>query len=92
MKHAFIAAEDQHFYNHPGIDAFGIGRALVSNLERLRNNRRPEGASTITQQVAKNFLLSSELSYERKFKEILLALRVERTFTEKAENPRALSE
>ncbi|MEZ0301986.1 MAG: penicillin-binding protein 1A, partial [Hyphomicrobiaceae bacterium] len=81
VKHAFIAAEDQHFYNHPGIDAFGIGRALVSNLERLRSNRRPEGASTITQQVAKNFLLNSELSYERKFKEILLALRIERTFT-----------
>ena len=53
----------------------------MSNLERLRNNRRPEGASTITQQVAKNFLLSSELSYERKFKEIILALRIERTFT-----------
>ena len=81
VKQAFIAAEDQHFYDHPGIDVFGIGRALVSNLERLRSNRRPEGASTITQQVAKNFLLSSELSYERKFKEILLALRIERTFT-----------
>jgi penicillin-binding protein 1A len=81
VKHAFIAAEDQHFYDHPGIDVFGIGRAIVSNLERLRSNRRPEGASTITQQVAKNFLLSSELSYERKLKEILLALRIERTFT-----------
>ena len=81
MKQAFIAAEDQNFYDHPGIDVFGIGRALVSNLERLRSNRRPEGASTITQQVAKNFLLSNELSYERKLKEIVLALRMERTFT-----------
>jgi penicillin-binding protein 1A len=81
VKQAFIAAEDQHFYHHPGVDIFGIGRALVSNLQRIRDNRRPEGASTITQQVAKNFLLSSELSYERKFKEIILALRMERTFT-----------
>ena len=81
VKQAFIAAEDQHFYDHPGVDVFGIGRAVVSNLERLRSNRRPEGASTITQQVAKNFLLSSELSYERKLKEIILALRIERTFT-----------
>ena len=81
VKQAFIAAEDQHFYDHPGIDLFGIGRAVVSNLERLQSNRRPEGASTITQQVAKNFLLSNELSYERKFKEILLALRIERAFS-----------
>ena len=81
VKQAFIAAEDQHFYHHPGVDIFGISRALVSNLQRIRDNRRPEGASTITQQVAKNFLLSSELSYERKFKEIILALRMERTFT-----------
>ena len=81
VKHAFIAAEDQHFYHHLGIDVFGIGRAVLSNIEGMRSNRRPEGGSTITQQVAKNFLLSSELSYERKLKEILLALRIERAFT-----------
>ena len=81
VKQAFVAAEDQHFYQHPGVDIFGIGRAVLSNLERAGTNRRPEGASTITQQVAKNFLLSSELSYQRKFKEIVLALRIERTFT-----------
>jgi penicillin-binding protein 1A len=81
VKQAFVAAEDQHFYDHPGIDVFGIGRAILSNLERAGTNRRPEGASTITQQVAKNFLLSSELSYQRKLKEIVLALRIERTFS-----------
>ena len=81
VRHAFVAAEDQHFYDHPGIDLLGIARAAISNLQRLGDNRRPEGASTITQQVAKNFLLSSELSYERKLKEMLLALRIERAFT-----------
>ena len=62
VKQAFIAAEDKNFYHHPGIDLIGIGRAIKSNLENLQNNRRPEGASTITQQVAKNFLLSNEVS------------------------------
>ena len=52
IKHAFVAAEDQHFYSHPGVDMFGIARAVVSNLQRIGDNRRPEGASTITQQVA----------------------------------------
>ncbi|MGD9509253.1 MAG: penicillin-binding protein 1A, partial [Geminicoccaceae bacterium] len=80
VKNAFVAAEDQHFYSHPGIDVFGIARAVVSNLQRIGDNRRPEGASTITQQVARNFLLSDELSYERKLKEMLLALRIERAF------------
>jgi penicillin-binding protein 1A len=81
IKQAFIAAEDKNFYHHPGIDVVGIGRALLSNLERLQANRRPEGASTITQQVAKNFLLSNELSVKRKLKEAILALRMERAFT-----------
>jgi penicillin-binding protein 1A len=81
VKQAFIAAEDKNFHHHPGIDVVGIGRALLSNLERLQANRRPEGASTITQQVAKNFLLSNELSVKRKFKEAILALRMERAFT-----------
>lgn len=81
VKSAFVAAEDQHFYHHPGIDVLGIARAVVSNLQRLGDNRRPEGASTITQQVAKNFLLGNELSYQRKLKEMLLALRIERAFS-----------
>ena len=59
VKQAFIAAEDQNFYAHPGLDVKGIARALVANVERLRSDRRPAGASTITQQVAKNFLLSN---------------------------------
>jgi penicillin-binding protein 1A len=81
VKRAFIAAEDKNFYQHPGIDLLGIARALKSNLERLQSGRRPEGASTITQQVAKNFLLSNELSYQRKIKEAILAMRMERAFT-----------
>ena len=81
VKQAFVSAEDQHFYDHPGIDLLGIARAVVSNLQRAGDNRRPEGASTITQQVAKNFLLNNELSYQRKLKEIVLALRIERAFT-----------
>ena len=81
VKQAFIAAEDKNFYHHPGIDLIGIGRAIMSNLENLHNNRRPEGASTITQQVAKNFLLSNEVSMTRKLKEMILALRMERAFT-----------
>jgi len=78
---AFLAAEDKNFYSHPGIDPFGVARALVTNLRRLGGDRRPVGASTITQQVAKNFLLTNEVSYERKIKEAILALRIERTFS-----------
>ena len=78
---AFLAAEDKNFYSHPGIDILSIARAAVTNLERLGDDRRPVGASTITQQVAKNFLLSNEVSLERKIKEALLAFRIERAFT-----------
>jgi penicillin-binding protein 1A len=78
---AFLAAEDKNFYWHPGIDPLSIVRAAVTNLTRLWENRRPMGASTITQQVAKNFLLSNEVSLERKIKEALLAFRIERAFT-----------
>ena len=74
---AFLAAEDKNFYNHPGIDAVGIVRAAVTNLSRMGDNRRPSGASTITQQVAKNFLLGNEMSMERKIKEAILAFRIE---------------
>jgi len=78
---AFLAAEDKNFYRHPGIDPLSIVRAALTNLGRLGDNRRPVGASTITQQVAKNFLLSNEVSLERKAKEALLAFRIERAFT-----------
>ena len=78
---AFLAAEDKNFYHHPGLDPLSILRAVVTNVSRLRDNRRPVGASTITQQVAKNFLLTNEVSLARKLKEALLALRIERAFT-----------
>ncbi len=78
---AFVAAEDKNFFVHPGIDVLGLGRALITNLRNIGSNRRPVGASTITQQVAKNFLLTSELSIERKIKEVILAFRIERAFT-----------
>ena len=78
---AFLAAEDKNFYHHPGIDPLSIVRAVFTNLERLRDDRRPVGASTITQQVAKNFLLTSEVSLRRKAQEALLAFRIERAFT-----------
>ena len=60
VKAAFLSAEDKNFYNHPGIDVTGLGRAIFTNLQNMGSGRRPVGASTITQQVAKNFLLSSE--------------------------------
>ncbi len=74
---AFLAAEDKNFYSHHGIDPVSIVRAAITDVGRFRANRRPVGASTITQQVAKNMLLSSEISIERKIKEILLATRIE---------------
>jgi penicillin-binding protein 1A len=78
---AFLAAEDKNFYSHPGIDPLSVLRAAFTNLTRLMDDRRPVGASTITQQVAKNFLLSNEVTIERKIKEALLAFRMERAFT-----------
>lgn len=77
---AFLAAEDGDFYNHIGIDFRAVARAVVQNLRNLGTGRRPVGASTITQQVAKNFLLTNEVSYERKIKEAILALRIEKAF------------
>jgi penicillin-binding protein 1A len=74
---AFLSAEDKNFYGHHGIDPLSIVRAALTNVGRLSENRRPVGASTITQQVAKNMLLSNEISIERKFKEMLLASRIE---------------
>ncbi len=78
---AFIAAEDKNFYTHPGIDLVGIVRAALTNLSHFGSDRRPVGASTITQQVAKNFLLTNELSIERKIKEAILAFRIDRAFS-----------
>ena len=78
---AFISAEDKNFYDHPGIDFSGIARAGVLYLKNIGKNRRPQGASTITQQVAKNFLLTNEVSFDRKIKEALLALKIERTYS-----------
>ena len=76
VKDAFLAAEDKDFYTHPGIDIFGIGRALLSNIQSI-GVKRPMGASTITQQVAKNMLLGNEISFARKIKEAILAFRIE---------------
>lgn len=75
---AFLAAEDKSFFDHGGIDVRGVARAAIANLKGMGGKRRPVGGSTITQQVAKNFLLSSEVTLERKVKEAILALRIER--------------
>jgi penicillin-binding protein 1A len=77
VREAFLSAEDKDFYIHPGIDIFGIARAILVNLQNIGGDRRPVGASTITQQVAKNMLLSSEVTFTRKIKEALLAFRIE---------------
>ena len=81
VRNAFIAAEDQNFYSHPGIDFTGIVRAAVAYLKNYGSGERPQGASTITQQVAKNFFLTNEVSIDRKIKEMILAFRIESTFT-----------
>src|SRR5712672_4502264 len=78
---AFLAAEDKNFYEHGGIDFTGMARAGVLYLQNYGSNRRPQGASTITQQVAKNFLLTNEVSVSRKIKEALLAMRIERAYS-----------
>ena len=79
--HAFVAAEDKNFYEHGGIDFSGIARAATLYIQQYGSGRRPQGASTITQQVAKNFLLTNELSFSRKIKEALLAMKIERAFS-----------
>jgi penicillin-binding protein 1A len=81
VKAAFLSAEDKNFYTHPGIDLTGLGRAIFTNLQNMGSGRRPVGASTITQQVAKNFLLSSNQTYDRKIKEMLLAFRIEQAYS-----------
>ena len=78
---SFLSAEDKNFFNHPGIDAKGIIRAIINNIKNISQNKRLEGASTITQQVAKNFLLNNEVSMKRKIKEAILAFRIERAYS-----------
>ena len=81
LRQAFISAEDKNFYTHGGIDVTGLIRAVIVNVKNMGTGRRPVGASTITQQVAKNFLLTSEQKISRKIKEALLARRMEQAFT-----------
>jgi len=78
---SFLAAEDKNFFSHPGVDAKGVIRATINNISNILTSKRLEGASTITQQVAKNFLLSNEVSLNRKIKEAILAFRIERALT-----------
>ena len=78
---SFLSAEDKNFFNHPGIDAKGIVRAVINNIKNIAQDKRLEGASTITQQVAKNFLLTNEVSMKRKIKEAILAFRIEKAYT-----------
>lgn len=77
VKAAFLSAEDKNFYRHPGVDPVGLTRAVINNI---RTGAR-QGASTITQQVAKNFLLSSDQTYERKIKEAILSFRIEQAYS-----------
>ncbi len=81
VVNSFLSAEDKNFFSHPGIDAKGILRAIIKNVKNISQNKRLEGASTITQQVAKNFLLTNEVSMKRKIKEAILAFRIERAYT-----------
>ncbi len=78
---SFLSAEDKNFFSHPGVDAKGVFRAIIKNIENILKSRRLEGASTITQQVAKNFLLTNEVSINRKLKEAILAFRIERALS-----------
>ncbi|MCS6920787.1 MAG: penicillin-binding protein 1A [Elioraea sp.] len=81
VRDAFISAEDQNFWTHPGIDPGAILRAAITNLQQMGQGRRPIGASTITQQVAKNMLLGNEVTLERKIREAILAFRIERALS-----------
>ena len=78
---AFLSAEDKNFFKHPGVDAKGVIRAIKNNIYNVLKSKRLEGASTITQQVAKNFLLTNEVSIDRKLKEAILAFRIERSLS-----------
>ena len=78
---SFLSAEDKNFFSHPGVDAKGVLRAIINNIQNILTSNRLEGASTITQQVAKNFLLTNEVSLNRKIKEAILAFRIERALS-----------
>ena len=78
---SFLSAEDKNFFSHPGVDAKGVMRAVINNIQNIMSSKRLEGASTITQQVAKNFLLTNEVSFNRKIKEAILAFRIERALS-----------
>ena len=78
---SFLSAEDKNFFKHPGVDAKGVIRATINNIQNILSSKRLEGASTITQQVAKNFLLTNEVSLNRKIKEAILAFRIERALS-----------
>ena len=78
---SFLSAEDKNFFSHPGVDAKGVLRAIINNISNIISSKRLEGASTITQQVAKNFLLTNEVSINRKIKEAILAFRIERALS-----------
>ncbi len=78
---SFLSAEDKNFFSHPGVDAKGVLRAVINNISNVLYSKRLEGASTITQQVAKNFLLTNEVSLNRKIKEAILAFRIERALS-----------
>ena len=79
--YSFLSAEDKNFFSHPGVDAKSITRAIIKNTKNFFSEKRLEGASTITQQVAKNFLLTNEVSIKRKIKEAILAFRIERAYS-----------
>jgi len=79
--YSFLSAEDKNFFSHPGVDAKSISRAIIKNIKNIFSEKRLEGASTITQQVAKNFLLTNEVSFKRKIKEAILAFRIERAYS-----------
>ncbi len=81
VVHAFISAEDKNFFRHSGIDIQATVLAMIRNVRRIQQGRRAQGASTITQQVAKNFLLTSERKLERKIKEAILSMRIERAYS-----------
>ena len=83
LINAYISAEDKDFYNHFGLDLKATLRAVLTNIKNIGSQKRLIGASTITQQVAKNFLLTSEVSFERKIKEAILSIRIERAFSKK---------
>ena len=81
LINSFLSAEDKNFFYHPGVDAKGVLRAVINNISNAMLSKRLEGASTITQQVAKNFLLTNEVSFNRKIKEVILAFRIERALS-----------